>query len=213
MVNHKIIIITGTPGVWKTTVTKELAARLPAELVDVSELVKNENLVTEKDAERGTLVANILKLRAHISNILRKAKGDIIIEGHYAYDLVPKVVNPYVFVLRRDPYDLEATLKGRGYNERKVSENVAAEVLDVCLIGAIRKFGKRRLDEIDVTHRDIETVVYEILSVLKGEKAPESGKVDWLGKLEEDGRLELFLSDIVRAEGEEYGHPADDIET
>jgi len=209
----RVIMITGTPGVGKTTVAKELAARFSAELLNVSELVKKENLVTEKDEERGTAVADIKRLRARVRTILRKVKGDVVVDGHYAYDVVPKSANPYVFVLRRDPDDLEGTLRRRGYDERKISENVAAEVLDVCLIGAMRRFGRDRLDEIDVTHMDVGMVVNEILAVLRGEKAMGSGKVDWLGTLEEEGRLERFLSKIVRVEGVEYGHLTDDSET
>jgi len=209
----KIIIITGTPGVGKTTVAKELAARLSTELLNVSELVKKGNLVIEKDEERGTVIADIKRLRARVKTILRKVKKDIVVEGHYAYDIVPESANPYVFVLRRDPDDLEAALRSRGYDERKISENVAAEVLDVCLIGAMRQFGRDRLDEIDVTHMDVEMVVNEILAVLRGEKAMGSGKVDWIGVLGEEGRLERFLSQIVRIEGAEYGYLTDDGET
>ena len=209
----RVIIVTGTPGVGKTTVAGELAARLSAELLNVSEFVKKENLVAESDEERGTVVVDIKRLRVRVKTILRKAKNDVIIEGHYAYDVVPRTVNPYVFVLRRDPDGLEAVLKNRGYDEMKVSENVAAEVLDVCLIGAMRRFGKERLHEIDVTHMDVEMVLNEILTVLKGEKAMKSGKVDWLGVLEEEGRLERFLSQIVKVEGVAYGYPPDDSET
>jgi len=208
----KIIIITGTPGVGKTTVANELAARLSAELLNVSELVKKENLIIEKDEERGTVIADIKRLRARVKTILRKVEKDIIIEGHYAYDIVSKSTNPYTFVLRRDPDDLEAALRSRGYDERKISENVAAEVLDVCLIGAMRRFGRDRLDEIDVTHMDVGMVVNEILAVLRGERAMGLGKVDWLGVLEEEGRLDRFLSQIVRVEGVEYGYLIDDSE-
>lgn len=209
----RIIIITGTPGAGKTTVAKELAARLSAELMSIGELVKRENLVAERDEERGTVVADIKRLRTRVKTLLRKVKKDIVVEGHYAYDVVSKSANPYVFVLRRDPHDLEAALRRRGYDERKISENVAAEVLDVCLIGAMRRFGRDRLDEIEVTHMDVGMVVDEILAVLRGEKVMESGKVDWLGVLEEEGRLEGFLSQIVRVEGVEYGYLADDGET
>lgn len=209
----RTIVVTGTPGVGKTTVAEELAARLSAKLLNVSELVKSENLVAEKDEGRGTVVADLRKLRSRVKKILSEVKDDIVVEGHYAYDVIPKGSAPYVFILRRDPDDLEAFLKGRGYDERKVSENVAAEVLDVCLISAMNRFGRSRLHEIDVTHMDAGMVVKEILAVLKGEKAMGLGKVDWLGKLEQDGRLERFLSEMIRVEGVEYGRSTDDSET
>ena len=209
----RIIVITGTPGVGKTTVAKELASNLSAELLNIGELVKNEELIAESDKERGAFVADLKKVKARVKSILRKIEKDIVIEGHYSYDVIPKTINPYIFVLRRNPDDLEATLKSRGYDEKKVSENVAAEVLDVCLIGVIKRFGVNRLHEIDVTHIDAGMAVNEILAVLKGEKTMGSGKIDWIRKLEEDGRLEKFLSSITRIEGVEYGHIANDSET
>lgn len=209
----KVIIVTGTPGVGKTTVATELASTLSANLLSVSELVQKESLVTESDKERGTIIADMTKLRARIRSIIGKAKKDIVIEGHYAYDVVPKKFSPHIFVLRREPDDLELKLRNRAYNEKKVSENVAAEVLDICLIGAMKRFGKDRLHEIDVTSMDVGMVVNEILVVLNGEKEAKSGNVDWIAKLEEKGTLEKFLSSIVRVEGAEYGHLAEDSET
>jgi len=206
----RIIVITGTPGVGKTTVAAELVSRLKAQLVNVGDLVKNENLVAESDEERGTLIADIKKVRARIRSMLSKTHGDTIVEGHYAYDVVPRESNPYVFVLRRDPDALEAGLKSRGYDEKKIQENLAAEVLDVCLIGAMKRLGPERLCEVDTTGRNVESVANEVIFILKGEKPMEYGKVDWLGKLEEDGRLERFLSQVVRIEGVEHGHTAGD---
>ena len=206
----RIIVITGTPGVGKTTVAAELVSRLKAQLVNVGDLVKNENLVAESDEERGTLIADIKKVRARIRSMLSKTHGDTIVEGHYAYDVVPRESNPYVFVLRRDPDAFEAGLKSRGYDEKKIQENLAAEVLDVCLIGAMKRLGPERLCEVDTTGRNVESVANEVIFILKGEKPMEYGKVDWLGKLEEDGRLERFLSQVVRIEGVEHGHTAGD---
>ena len=206
----RIILITGTPGVGKTTVATKLASKLKAQLVNVGDLVRNENLVAESDKERGTLIADIKKVRARIRSMLRKAQGDTVVEGHYAYDVVSRESKPYVFVLRRDPDALEASLKSRGYDEKKIQENVAAEVLDVCLIGAMKRLGPERLCEIDTTSMNVESVAKEVTAILKGEKPMEYGKVDWLGRLEEEGRLERFLSQMVRVEGVDYGHTAGD---
>jgi adenylate kinase len=209
----KVIIITGTPGVGKTTVATELASILSATLLSVNELVQKENLVTENDRERGTMIVDMTRLRARVRSIIGKAKKDIVIEGHYVYDVVSKALSPHVFVLRREPDDLELKLRKRAYNEKKVIENVAAEILDVCLVGAMKRFGKDHLHEIDVTPINVETVVTEILVVLNGEKEVQSGRVDWIAKLEEKGTLKKFLSSIVQVEGTEYGHLADDSET
>lgn len=209
----RVIIITGTPGVGKTTIATELAKSMSASTLNISELVQKENLISMSDDLRETLIADMKKLRIRVRGILARTKDNIVIEGHYAYDVVPKSTNPIAFVLRRDPDDLEQKLKKRGYNDRKISENIVAEVLDVCLVGAMNRFGKDRVHEIDVTHADVGSIITEILEVLNGKREPVSGRVDWIAKLEAEGTLEKFLSSIVRVEGVEYGHLADDSET
>ena len=192
----RAIIITGTPGVGKSTVAKALASKLGGQYFNVGDLAKKENLIVEADEKRETAVADIKRLRTRFRAILKKAEGDVILDGHYAYDVIPKMIEPTVFVLRRDPVRLETILRERGYDENKVYENLAAEALDVCLMGTLERFGRRRVDELDLTYMSVDAVVEEILSVLRGEKEMKVGKVDWLGKLEEEGKLEAFLSKI-----------------
>jgi adenylate kinase len=166
---------------------------LGIEYLNIGDLVEKEDLIIEADEKRDTVVADMKRLSNRIGVILKEANGDIILEGHYVYDLVPKIVQPFVFVLRRHPVDLSTVLKKRGYDENKVSENVAAEALDVCLVGALKRFGHGRVDEIDTTHMSIEVTVKEILAVLRGEKEARVGIVDWLGRLEEEGQFEELL--------------------
>jgi len=192
----RVIVITGTPGVGKSTVAKALASKLGGQYINVGDLAKKENLIVEADEKRDTFVADIRRLRTRFRAILKKAEGDVILDGHYAYDVIPKTIEPSVFVLRRDPVRLEPILKERGYDENKVYENLAAEALDVCLMGALERFAHGRVAEMDVTYMSVDAVAEEVLSILRGETEMKVGKVDWLGKLEEEGMLEAFLSKI-----------------
>ncbi|MEM2093763.1 MAG: adenylate kinase family protein [Candidatus Bathyarchaeia archaeon] len=192
----KVIIITGTPGVGKTTVAKALASRLGGKYISINDLVMEEKLISGWDKKRDTAIVDLERLRKKLGQILTEAEQDIILDGHYAYDAVPKNIDPTVFVLRKDPARLETVLKERGYSENKIDENLAAEALDVCLIDALKRFGPGKVDEIDTTYMDVEAVVNEILKALRGEREMKVGKVDWLGKLEEEGMLEEFLSKI-----------------
>jgi broad-specificity NMP kinase len=76
---------------------------------------------------------------------------------------------------------------------RKLWENLASEILDVCLVDALNVHGKEKVCELDVTGKNAEEVVSEILDVLGGHKRCHVGIVDWLGKLESEGLLEEFL--------------------
>ena len=193
---RKVILVTGTPGVGKTTVSQKLASKLDARYIGITELVKTEKLITSVDEERKTLIADTEKVAEHIQETLLKANGTIIIEGHYAVDVMPKKDVSTVFVLRRDPRELESELEKRGYDEKKLWENLAAEILDVCLCDALSACGANKVCEIDVSGRTVEAVVEEMVLVLEKRKDCRSGIVDWLGKLESEGQLEKFLRKI-----------------
>ncbi len=112
-------------------------------------------------------------------------------------DVVPtKYVNA-IFVLRRDPRQLKAVLEGRGYDSKKVWENLTAEILDVCLWDALSVYGSDKVCEIDVSGKTIETVVEEVIQVLEKREDCRQGTVDWLKKLENDGQLEEFLKNMT----------------
>ena len=139
------------------------------------------------------MVADTKKVQKRLQEMTATSKGNIIIEGHYATDVVPKKDVHAVFVLRRDPNELKFVLEKRGYPEKKVWENLASEILDVCLWDALSTCDADKVCEIDVSGKTIDDVVNEIILVLEKKKECMSGIVDWLGKLEKTGQLEEFL--------------------
>jgi len=192
----KAILVTGTPGVGKTTVAHKLASKLDALYISITELVKKQKLITGIDENRQTLIADTKKVSKQLQEILANTEGSIIIEGHYAVDVVPKKDVNTVFVLRRDPRELKSALENRGYEEKKLWENLAAEILDVCLWDALSACGVDKVCEIDVSGKTVEAVVEEIMMVLEKRKECRHGIVDWLGKLENEGQVKEFLKKI-----------------
>ena len=190
---RRVILVTGTPGVGKSSVSRLLASRLGGVYVGLAELVEREGLVSGVDEVRGTLVADVDGVSRRVREILDGSEGDIIVDGHYAVDVVPAEDVFVVFVLRRDPKELKGVLESRGFGERKVWENLAAEILDVCLWDAVSACGSGKVCEVDVSGEKVEDVVEDMILVLEGRKKCRVGIVDWLGKLEEEGRLHEFL--------------------
>lgn len=188
-----ILIITGTPGVGKSSVSELLASRVDARSISLGALVEKEELHVEVDRKRDTLVADVKRLRERVEEIIANSVGDIVVEGHYAVDIVPSEDVHLVFVLRRDPQELERVLRERLYGEEKVRENLAAEILDVCLYDAVARCGVNGVCEVDVTGRKVEDVVEEIVQILDGKGECRVGLVDWLGRLESEGRLDEYL--------------------
>ena len=193
---RRIYIVTGTPGVGKSSVSKILASILGARLVSIGELVKKESLYTGWDEKRETLIADTDRLSERISEIISAERRTMIIEGHYAVHVIPPEKVDLIFILRRDPRELKKTLEDRGYSRRKIMENLAAEILDVCLFDAVDVCGVEKLCEINTTSKSPKEVVNEILSVIKGERKPVVGIVDWLGMLESMGILDDYLKEL-----------------
>jgi len=189
----RVILVTGTPCVGKTSVSRLLATRLHAEHVDLGRLVEREKLTSGRDRARGTLIADMPRLRRRVKQIVGDSEGDVIIDGHFAPDVVSAKVVSRIFVLRRDPDELKGLMEARGFKEKKLWENLAAEILDVCLYEAVRACGQDKVSEIDATGKSVEAVVKEMVSVLEGKKPCLVGVVDWLGKLERESRLDEFL--------------------
>ena len=177
----------------KTSISRSLASKLDAVYVSLAELVERERLISGVDKERGTLIADTDRVSKRVQKIIKGSERDVIVDGHYAVDVVlPKDVH-LVFVLRRDPIELKSVMENRGFNENKLWENLAAEILDVCLWDAVSACGSDKVCEIDVSGKRMKEVVEEVILVLEGKEKCRVGIVDWLGKLEGEGRLHEFL--------------------
>ena len=185
----RVLVVTGTPGVGKTRISKVLAERLEGLYISLTDIVKRENLRLYVDSERDTVVADLRALSDRVSEIISESSCDVIVDGHYASEVVSSEMVSYAFVLRVEPDKLRHRLRERGYSEGKILENLASEVLDVCLVDAVACYGVEKVDEIEVTYKDVDEIIEEILAVLNGRTKAKSGKVDWLGKLEEEDRL------------------------
>ena len=191
--NKRVILITGTPAVGKTTLANKLAQKLNAQYVNLTELTIQEHLAKTEDKERGTTVIDETKMRRKLKTIIEKTETDLIIDGHYAAAVTPKAQVTNVFVLRRNPVELREFMKRRNYSQAKQDENLAAEILDVCLVEALQKQEKQKICELDVTGKTADETLTEVLAVLNGKKQCYVGTVDWMGLLEREGKLDEYL--------------------
>jgi len=162
-------------------------------LISLGELIEKERLYSGVDKKRGTLIADMDEVSERVQRMISGLEQDVIIEGHFAADIVPKNLVHLIFVLRRSPDELRGLLGERGFKGEKLWENLMAEILDVCLWSAVGRHGTERVCEVDVTGRSVEEVTNNILSILSNEKECRAGFVDWLGKLEGEGKLDEYL--------------------
>jgi len=190
----QVILLSGTPCVGKTSVAHYLTPKLDALYVNLTDLATHENLILGTDKERNTTIVDEVKMKRRISQIVTKSdKQNIIIDGHYAVNVVPPKLVTRVFVLRRDPVELRKFMTNSGYSERKLNENLASEILDVCLVDAINAVGATKVCELNITGKTVEETSEEILSLIGDPSKCVVGIVDWLGKLESAGLLDKYL--------------------
>jgi adenylate kinase len=192
--NKRVILITGTPCVGKTTLARQLSKKLNALYINLTELAEKENLTAGEDKERKTIIINEGNMRRKIREILGKTdNANVVIDGHYAAAVVPKSHVTRIFVLRRNPVELRAFMEKKGFQGAKLWENLASEILDVCLVEALSKHEKDKVSELDVTGKTVDGVINEVMAILDSRKKCRVGGVDWLGTLEAEGVLDEYL--------------------
>ena len=186
------ILIGGTPGTGKTMVAKVLGSKLSVEVLALGEFADKSGCISAQDKARDTGIVNEDCLVDALVELVEDKKKRFIIEGHYI-DLVPSSAVQWVFILRTHPETLTNRLNERGYKEKKVKENVEAEVLGVCQLDALDSFGEERVLEIDTSNMSPPEVAAMIEQMMNDEVAPT--RIDWMVTLEEEGRLDDFLSE------------------
>lgn len=191
-----VYYITGTPGVGKTKVGAILARQIGAVFIDLNEMIKKKKMYTAYDRSSQAFIADSRKVSPFLRNVVFSSRIPVVISSHLVYPL-PSVPRLAIIVLRLSPLKLMKRLKNRGYNKRKIAENVSAELLDLAFHEAYDEAG-RRLTEIDTTGLSAKEVVYLIRKLVKrGAGSGKKPKTDWIRILEKQKVLSVvtdFLS-------------------
>ena len=195
----KIIIISGTPGTGKTTVSKRISEIIGAAVISLNEITVSKKFTLEYDKNRETYVVDFERLWPYILNQIeelnRNKTNILIIEGHFS-DLVPNELIDIAVILRCDPDILYKRLEVRGYKLKKIIENIQAEILGNCVNFMIQKKIRIPILEIDTSYFSIDDLAQLIIELISNGKKLEEyfvGKIDWLEKLSVNDRLNQFF--------------------
>jgi len=185
------IIVTGTPGVGKTSVSLRIAHILNAKYINLANLVKSNKLFLGYDSKLNSYIIDEERTKQIIKELLEK-NGRIVIDTHILTVFEPKLID-LVIVLRLNPKILLNRLKERNYPLVKIKANIQAEVIGVCLVEALKLFGSNKVVELDVTSKRLEEVVQEVLDAIRHPHKYRPGKVDWSQIIYDDELIKYLI--------------------
>lgn len=130
------ILVTGTPGCGKTSTASSLPERIGfLKHINVGEIIKEHKCYEGRDEELDTNILDEDKLLDILEGVLDKAAEQnegIVIDFHMPL-IFPERWFDLVLVLRTNTEILFDRLTARGYNEKKRSENMEAEIMQIIL--------------------------------------------------------------------------------
>jgi adenylate kinase len=180
------IIITGTPGVGKTTHSEELARKTGLHHLNINSIVKEHNIgeASTDPEDPNVKIVDEDRLLDVIENDLED--GGQIIDWH-ACDLFPPRQIDLVAVLRCDNKVLYDRLKAKNYGEKKLQENLDCEIMEVLVQEARDAFDAEQVVELkSESTEDLDENMDRIEEWIKRWKK-DHGK-DGEVKAQEDGK-------------------------
>ena len=180
------IVITGTPGVGKHTITDIVSKKLNLTPIDITQVARNSSHIEHNS---GIDEIDVEKLGSFLQE---RISEENIVVGHLAPYVLSKKNVKQVIILRRNPYDLISVYKERKYSERKIKENTGSEVLGVIAYDAFTKF-QEKAKQLDVSKKTIKQVADDVIKIILEEK--ETEEIDWLEYVTKNNDLKKFFDD------------------
>ncbi|KAJ1521309.1 hypothetical protein ONE63_002987 [Megalurothrips usitatus] len=139
------ILITGTPGTGKSSLSRDLAERTGFEWLELSKLAKDWSCLSGFDEEYQSSVLDEDKLLDTLEP--KMTNGGKIIDYH-GCDFFPERWFDIVFVLRTDNTILYDRLQERGYTGKKLTENIECEIFQTLLEEAKSSYDEEIVHEL-----------------------------------------------------------------
>ncbi|KAK2562799.1 Adenylate kinase isoenzyme 6 [Acropora cervicornis] len=145
------ILVTGTPGTGKTVLATELAQRTGLHYINIGDLAKENDLYDGWDEQYACHVLDEDKVVDEIED--QMSEGGNVVDYH-GCDFFPERWFDIVFVLRTNNTTLYERLEQRGYDGKKLSENVECEIMQTILEEARDSYKKEIVIELQSNTTD-----------------------------------------------------------
>lgn len=168
------IMITGTPGVGKTSLAMLLTDRLNEVVqsetnkqftyINIGKLITEKKLYTEWNEEFDVPEFDEDQVIETLNPIINE--GGAILDFHSAY-FVPEDWVKFVVLLRCDNTILFDRLKARGYSEKKIKENIECEIMEVTSDDVRENFPEDKIieirnEQIEDMDKNIEIIIEKL---------------------------------------------------
>ena len=181
-----MLVLTGSPGVGKHTISEELAKVLDYEIVDVNKEAIKAGMPKLDDS----IDVDVEHMKGLLKGMLTEKS---LIVGHLAVYVISKTQVSKVIVLRKDPYELTQIYEKRNYTDEKKSDNLGSEILGTIAYDSIKKFGKDKTFQINTTSLTQKQTVKKIENVVYDNS--EGDTVDWLTEISKKNDFKKFFPD------------------
>lgn len=172
-----LIAISGTPGTGKTSVANILQKK-GFKVIDLNQLATEKNFIIGLDKKRNSKIMDINKINGYFKDY--NTDEIIFIDSHLSH-LISSVDK--VIILRCKPEKLKSNLNKKKWEDKKIKENVEAEILDIILLEAVDTHDPKDVLEMDTSDLTIRKVANNILNIIynnfKDIKKYKIGKIDW----------------------------------
>lgn len=190
------VVVSGTPGVGKHTISIELSRMLNGiPILDINKVIISENLLIPSSSSSCGNEVNIEKTFNSLKSILAtKEYDDAIIVGHLAPYVVDPVLVDFIIILRRSPYELKKIYEIRSYSKKKIYDNVVSEILGIISYDFLKKFNKKDISEIEISENVLPCMsAQKIIDMYTNKNLREFGIIDWLPLIQDDPQMVKFL--------------------
>lgn len=127
----RLLVITGTPGVGKSVLTKRLVKALGRGWKRVDLQDHYTEISVAYDQKKKCYDIDLNRLSKLVVRL--KKESNVVIDSHLSHLLPKRQVDCCIVLLCSDLKMLKKRLQQRKYSKAKVEENLQAEIFQVCL--------------------------------------------------------------------------------
>jgi adenylate kinase len=181
-----MLVLTGSPGVGKHTVSGELTKTLDYEIIDINK----EAIKAGMPKRDNSIDVDVEQMQELLKGMLTEKS---LIVGHLAVYVISKTQVSQSIVLRKNPYDLMQIYEKRNYTDGKKNDNLGSEILGTIAYDSIKKFGEDKTFQINTTSLTEQQTMKKIESVICGNFKGDT--VDWLAEISKKNDIKKFFPD------------------